>query len=118
MENAHYLDHLPIKVQIEGSFESREIEINGQRLNPAPSQKVVNHSPDGFNWGYGGSGPAQLSLAILLLYWPKNMATKYYQDFKFKFIGGLPRTDFNKTVNLREIMHGIMSERAKREGIL
>lgn len=24
-----------------------------------------NHSPDGFNWGYGGSGPAQTALAIL-----------------------------------------------------
>lgn len=24
-----------------------------------------NHSPCGFNWGYGGSGPAQLSLALL-----------------------------------------------------
>jgi hypothetical protein len=26
---------------------------------------LFNHSPDGFNWGYGGSGPAQLALAIL-----------------------------------------------------
>lgn len=24
-----------------------------------------NHSPDGFNWGYPGSGPAQLAYAIL-----------------------------------------------------
>jgi hypothetical protein len=27
---------------------------------------VVNHSPTGFEWGYNGSGPAQLALAILL----------------------------------------------------
>ena len=26
---------------------------------------IRNHSPSGFNWGYGGSGPAQLALAIL-----------------------------------------------------
>lgn len=26
---------------------------------------LFNHSPDGFEWGYGGSGPAQLALAIL-----------------------------------------------------
>lgn len=25
-----------------------------------------NHSPDGFEWGYNGSGPAQLALALLL----------------------------------------------------
>ena len=26
---------------------------------------LQNHSPDGFEWGYGGSGPSQLALAIL-----------------------------------------------------
>lgn len=30
-----------------------------------PKLKLVNHSPTGFSWGYGGSGPAQLALAIL-----------------------------------------------------
>lgn len=25
---------------------------------------LYNHSPDGFNWGYCGSGPAQLALAL------------------------------------------------------
>lgn len=27
---------------------------------------VSNHSPDGFEWGYGGSGPAQLALALCI----------------------------------------------------
>lgn len=39
---------------------------NGQTFNPDRSLKVRNHSPTGFAWGYGGSGPAQLALAILL----------------------------------------------------
>ena len=26
---------------------------------------IINHSPDGFEWGYAGSGPAQLALAII-----------------------------------------------------
>ncbi len=30
-----------------------------------PRLDLANHSPDGFSWGYGGSGPAQLALAIL-----------------------------------------------------
>lgn len=34
-------------------------------LDLQPSLKIWNHSPDGFEWGYGGSGPAQLALAIL-----------------------------------------------------
>lgn len=29
-----------------------------------PRNDLVNHSPNGFEWGYGGSGPAQLALAI------------------------------------------------------
>ncbi len=35
-------------------------------LSPEPSQEIINHSPDGFNWGYGGSGPAQLALGFYL----------------------------------------------------
>jgi hypothetical protein len=30
-----------------------------------PRNDLFNHSPDGFQWGYSGSGPAQTSLAIL-----------------------------------------------------
>jgi hypothetical protein len=31
--------------------------------------ELARHSPTGFEWGYGGSGPAQLSLAILADRW-------------------------------------------------
>lgn len=44
---------------------------------------VRNHSPDGFAWGYNGSGPAQLALAVLLdLYDDEEFACHYYQEFK------------------------------------
>jgi hypothetical protein len=43
-----------------------EVKLNDQVLDPARSQKVRNHSPDGFSWGYAGSGPSQLALAVLL----------------------------------------------------
>lgn len=33
-------------------------------LHPGPSLLLANHSPTGFEWGYLGSGPSQLSLAI------------------------------------------------------
>lgn len=39
------------------------IERNGPRY---PLRHVVRHSPDGFQWGYGGSGPAELARCILL----------------------------------------------------
>lgn len=45
----------------------------GTRSRPLPQQRAVceaithirHHSPDGFEWGYGGSGPADLALSIL-----------------------------------------------------
>ena len=37
--------------------------VNGRALNPRFD--LWNHSPSGFEWGYGGSGPAQLALAKL-----------------------------------------------------
>ncbi len=43
---------------------------------------LANHSPTGFEWGYEGSGPAQLALAILAYEYDKDIAIKYYQDFK------------------------------------
>jgi hypothetical protein len=43
----------------------RVVEDGGFRMLD-PRNDVYNHSPDGFMWGYGGSGPAQLALALLL----------------------------------------------------
>ena len=51
-------------------------------LSPEPSQEIINHSPDGFNWGYSGSGPAQLALELLLdVTGEREIANKYYQLF-------------------------------------
>lgn len=36
---------------------------NGEALTNVP-RKVIHHSPDGFEWGYHGSGPADLSLNL------------------------------------------------------
>jgi hypothetical protein len=40
------------------------------------------HSPTGFAWGYGGSGPAQLALAILLKFVDERTALELHQSFK------------------------------------
>ncbi len=55
-------------------------------LDPKPSQNIYNHSPDGFNWGYCGSGPAQAALGILLDLLGKEFAVSYYQLFKFDVV--------------------------------
>lgn len=52
-------------------------------LSPKPSQKIWNHSPDGFNWGYAGSGPAQLALALLYdVTNDKDTVVRLHQGFK------------------------------------
>ena len=41
---------------------------NGVPLSLEQSQRVWNHSSDGFSWGYQGSGPAQFALEV----WPES----------------------------------------------
>lgn len=62
---------------------------DGEELSPKLSQTIINHSPAGFNWGYGGSGPAQLSLALLLEETGARLARAYYQQFKWEVISNL-----------------------------
>ena len=74
--------------KVDSGVGHQKVMINGVReLSPKPSQDVYNHSPDGFNWGYGGSGPAQLALAILLdVTRDPEIAQKYHQEFKWEFV--------------------------------
>lgn len=105
-----FLNDLPDQVTVKGIFRSNKVFVDGKVLSLKKSLKVRRHSPTGFNWGYGGSGPAQFALALLLKYVSADIATDYYQALKFKWVGSLPRTDFIVVVNLREIMRGIVAE--------
>ena len=61
-------------------------QVDARPFDPHHSQVLYNHSPDGFEWGYSGSGPAQLALALLLdATGDKIAALKYHQEFKEKF---------------------------------
>lgn len=40
-------------------------ESHRTKLSLEKSFRITDHSPDGFQWGYSGSGPAQLAAAIL-----------------------------------------------------
>lgn len=77
----------------------KTVLLNGERLTPDKSQAVINHSPDGFEWGYGGSGPAQLALAVLLELHDKETACKNYQKFKHEFIANIGRADFDLRID-------------------
>lgn len=52
-----------------------------------PRYDLRNHSPDGFEWGYGGSGPAQLALALLAdATGDDALALRIYQEFKNRIV--------------------------------
>lgn len=77
-----------MKHKLKGIATTRTVYLDGEYLSPGRSQEMKNHSPDGFNWGYGGSGPSQLALAIML---ELTGDPKGYQDFKWKYITELPQ---------------------------
>lgn len=88
-------------IEIRGEYHTREVLFNGKKLDPRRSQKVWNHSPDGFNWGYAGSGPSQLALAICLEFFDdNNKAAEVYQQFKNNVIAKLPQSDFNNIIDM------------------
>lgn len=77
-------------------------EIEAEIL-PGASLEIREHSPTGFEMGYGGSGPAQSALAITLDYLTRHAvletppassfrvakrALTVYQDFKRDFVQG------------------------------
>ena len=59
------------------------------------SLEYENHSPTGFNWGYGGSGPAQLALALLLdVTNSVETAFSHYMNFKWGVVAKFSHKGF------------------------
>jgi hypothetical protein len=80
------------------------VTVNGVSLDPR--RDLYDHSPDGFEWGYGGSGPAQLALAILADYLGNdNEALALYQSFKWSVVVKLPKRGW--TISSRDINHAL-----------
>ena len=67
------------------------------------SQQLFRHSAD-FAWGYSGSGPAQLALAILLDFTgDEELAIKHHQAFKQKVIARIPQEELSCCVTTQDI---------------
>jgi hypothetical protein len=57
---------------------------------------LSNHSPTGFEWGYAGSGPAQLALAILAdALGDDARALRLHQRFKAHYIQNIDSDDWS-----------------------
>lgn len=72
-----------------GQFAGVRVTVNGRALSPDRSRRVWDHSPTGFEWGYGGSGPAQLALALVLdATGDRALTERAYQWFKWATVAG------------------------------
>ena len=65
---------------IQGHWQTREVHLAAGRLTPPESLAIVRHLPNSFGWGYGGSGPAQLALAIRLRATDREPAVAPFSD--------------------------------------
>lgn len=80
--------------------------VDGAELTPQASLALRNHSPNGFAWGYTGSGAAQTALAICLhIFQHPAVATVLYQDFKVEFVSHWPLAKpFNIEIDVADFM--------------
>lgn len=80
----------------------------------APRWDLKNHSPTGLEWGYGGSGPAQLALALLADFTqdPKR-ALAWYQPFKWRVVAHLPKGPWTLTGDQIEDVLAVLEEEAR-----
>jgi hypothetical protein len=89
-----------------------------RRPDGTPSFKGVEHidivhSPTGMEWGYGGSGPADLALNILRACGvQQDEVDTLYQDFKFAFIAPLPPA--GGVIRRREVLDWVRKMRELR----
>ena len=82
----------------EGRRESgiAHVSVNGVPLNPRLDLR--KHSVTGFEWGYEGSGPAQLALAILAEELQDDkLATERYHMFKRVIVAKLAYAEWSLT---------------------
>lgn len=93
----------------------RVSKADGERIPLDPRFDLANHSPDGFEWGYAGSGPAQLALAILADFLEDDQqALALYQRFKARWIATIQLDRWRYTAPvLRDAIETLRREDSK-----
>jgi|GEM_PF-1626876 len=71
------------------------VTVDGKRLDCR--YDLLSASPAGFEWNYGGSGPAQLAIALLAHAFNDHFATTHYQRFKRDVVAELPEDGWTLT---------------------
>lgn len=87
-----------------------------KELAPKASLELANHSPDGFEFGYCGSGPHQLALALLFNV-TKNPVTalRHYDLFTREVLSTVPRNQVSWQTTGFDIVNWIADVEAGRD---
>jgi hypothetical protein len=87
----------------------------GDEIMPlAPRNDLRNHSPQGFECGYQGSGPAQLALAMLADFaGDDGLALDLYQAFKQEVVARLPREEGHWEITAEHIQQFLSSKQQR-----
>lgn len=82
------------------------------RFSPTLRLDLADHSPTDFEWGYEGSGPAQLALALLAdALGDENRALALYPAFKEEVVAALPASAWRLSAfAIRETAHRLEDE--------
>ena len=93
------------------------VTVDGRPLNPRLD--LWNHSPTGFEWGYCGSGPAQLALAILADHCKDDeRALNFHQRYKWAVIAELPGRHWTLTsVEIEQTLRNLRDREPLLEGV-
>jgi Family of unknown function (DUF6166) len=87
----------------------------GQPPRPLDPRFDLRRHADGLNWGFGGSGPAQLALALAAdVTGDDDLARRVHQKLKARLVAGLPGDGWSLTEQqLRQAILGIRAERGQ-----
>lgn len=85
------------------------VRVDGEPLDTR--YDLLSASPSGFEWGYGGSAPAQLAIALLAHAHDEEFAADHYQWFKREVVSELPedgwtlsKTEIKQFTDVVEVM--------------
>ena len=92
------------------------VTVDGAPLDWRSSLAERNHSPMGPAWGSGGSGPAQLALAILLAVTAAAMAERFYQQFKWSIIAPIEADRW--ALDVGDVLNWLESAAAGTDGVV
>ena len=92
------------------------VTVDGAPLDWRSSLAVRNDSPTGPAWGYGGSGPAQLALAILLAVTDAATAERLYQQLKWSVTAQIEADRW--ALDARDVLNWLESAAARTNGVV